>query len=54
MAVGLVVVDRMRHEWLTQLGLSTFDWWFAFGVVAFAMIMAGVRVRQGRAARREG
>jgi len=45
-ALGLVAVDRARHVWLTDLGLSTLDWWFLFGVVAFAMIMAGVRMRR--------
>ncbi len=50
-ALGLVVVDRTRHEWLDELGLTSLDWWFAFGVVAFAMIMAGIRLRQARAAR---
>jgi len=45
-ALGLVAVDRARHEWLTQLGLSALDWWFLFGMVAFAMTMAGVRLRR--------
>ena len=45
-ALGLVAVDRARPEWLTQLGLSALDWWFLFGMVAFAMTMAGVRLRR--------
>ena len=45
-AVGLVVLDRSRAAWLEELGFSTLDWWFAFGVVAFAMIVAGVRLRR--------
>jgi hypothetical protein len=44
-ALGLVAVDKARHVWLTDLGLSALDWWFLFGMVAFAMIMAGVRRR---------
>ena len=45
-AVGLVYVDRTRHGWLDDVGLSGIDWWFAFGVVAFAMVLAGVRLRR--------
>ena len=45
-AVGLVVLDRARAAWLEELGFSALDWWFAFGVVAFAMIVAGVRLRR--------
>lgn len=44
-ALALVVIDRARHVWLTHLGLSALDWWFLFGMVAFATIMAGVRLR---------
>jgi len=50
-AIALVVIDRAKHEWLDSLGLSALDWWFAFGVVAFAMIMSGVRLRQARSRR---
>lgn len=49
-AIGLVVVDRTRDEWLRELGFTATDWWFAFGVVAFAMVMAGARLRAQRAA----
>ncbi len=45
-AVGLVVLDRAFHPWLDDAGVETLDWWFAFGVVAFAMIVAGVRLRR--------
>ena len=45
-AVGLVVIDRVRHAWITGLGLTALDWWFMFGMVAFAMIVAGVRLRR--------
>jgi hypothetical protein len=45
-AVGLVVVDRARHDWLDAWGFTALDWWFAFGVVAFAMILAGFRLRR--------
>ncbi len=44
--LGLVYVDRARGEWLDELGLSRLDWWFAFVVVAFAMIIAGMRLRR--------
>jgi hypothetical protein len=45
-AVVLVVVDRTRHDWLEAAGFTALDWWFAFGVVAFAMIVAGLRLRR--------
>lgn len=51
-AVALVVVDRARHEWLDAWGFTALDWWFAFGVVAFAMILAGVRLRRAPRTRR--
>jgi hypothetical protein len=44
--IGLVYVVRMRGDLLTDYGFSATDWWFAFGVVAFAMILAGVRLRR--------
>ncbi|NLE21426.1 MAG: hypothetical protein GX624_01395 [Actinobacteria bacterium] len=44
--LGLVYVDRARGEWLDAIGLSRSDWWFAFAVVAFAMIIAGMRLRR--------
>lgn len=51
LAVGLVYVDRARHEWLGSIGLTATDWWFGFAVVAFAMITAGLRIREQRAGR---
>jgi hypothetical protein len=45
-AVGLVLVDRTRQAWIEEMGFSALDWWFLFGVVAFAMILAGVRLRR--------
>jgi hypothetical protein len=51
-AVALVVVDRARHDWLDAWGFTALDWWFAFGVVAFAMILAGVRLRRAPRTRR--
>lgn len=45
-AVGLVLVDRTRQAWIEQMELSALDWWFMFGVVAFGMILAGVRLRR--------
>lgn len=43
---GLVYVARAREDLLSGFGFSSTDWWFAFGVVAFAMILAGVRLRR--------
>ncbi len=51
LAVGLVYVDRARHQWLDSIGLNATDWWFGFAVVAFAMIVAGLRIRAQRAGR---
>jgi hypothetical protein len=53
-AVGLVYVDRARQEWLDDLGFSRLDWWFAFGVVAFAMVLAGMRLRRAPRADEDG
>ncbi len=50
LAVGLVIVARTRHAWLDTIGLSATDWWFAFAVVAFAMVTAGLRIRAQRRA----
>jgi hypothetical protein len=44
--LGLVYVARVREDLLGDFQLSSTDWWFAFGVVAFAMIFAGVRLRR--------
>ena len=44
--IGLVYVGRGRDDLLRDYGFSSTDWWFAFGVVAFAMILAGVRLRR--------
>lgn len=46
LSLGLVYVGRVREEWLESFGLSSADWWFLFIVVAFAMILAGVRLRR--------
>jgi len=45
-AVGLVLVDRTRQAWIEEMELTSLDWWFMFGVVAFGMILAGVRLRR--------
>ena len=45
-AVGIVYVQQTREDWLSDVGLSGLDWWFGLGVVAFAMILAGVRLRR--------
>jgi hypothetical protein len=44
--VGIVYLWRSAPVWLDEFGFSSTDWWFAFGVVAFAMILAGVRLRR--------
>jgi hypothetical protein len=44
--IGLIALRQFRQAWLTDLGLSGFDWWFLFGMVAFAMILAGMRLRR--------
>ena len=44
--LGLIYVGRVRENLLRDYGFSATDWWFAFGVVAFAMILAGVRLRR--------
>jgi hypothetical protein len=46
LALGLIYVWSARRDLLGQFGFSATDWWFAFGVVAFAMILAGVRLRR--------
>ena len=46
MALALFYVEAVRHDLLGRYGFSALDWWFAFGVVAFAMILAGVRMRR--------
>lgn len=43
---GLVYVWTAHRALLGHLELSATDWLFAFGVVAFAMILAGVRLRR--------
>ena len=44
--LGLIAVRQFRQAWLTDAGLSDFNWWFLFGMVAFAMILAGARMRR--------
>jgi hypothetical protein len=44
--IGVVYLWRTSPAWLRDFQLGTTDWWFAFGVVAFAMILAGVRLRR--------
>jgi hypothetical protein len=49
LALGMVLVDRLRPEWLGEIGVAARDWWFVFGVVAFGMVTAGMRIRRQRA-----
>ena len=53
-AVGIVYVQQTRENWLSEVSLSGLDWWFALGVVAFAMILAGVRLRRAPRATEAG
>jgi hypothetical protein len=53
-AVGLVYLARTKGGWLEDAGLSRVDWWFGLLVVAFAMILAGVRLRRAPRAPEEG
>jgi len=43
--IGMVYVWRAPPGWLDGSGFASTDRWFAFGVVAFAVILAGVRRR---------
>jgi hypothetical protein len=45
-AVGIAYLWRSEPPFVQELGFASTDWWFAFGVVAFAMILAGVRLRR--------
>jgi hypothetical protein len=45
-ALGVVYLWRSPPHWISEFGFTDTDWWFAFGVVAFAMILAGVRLRR--------
>jgi hypothetical protein len=53
-AIGIVYVQQTREDWLSEVGLSGLDWWFGLGVVAFAMILAGVRLRRAPRATEAG
>lgn len=44
--VGVVYLWRSSPGWIEEFGFGTTDWWFAFGVVAYAMILAGMRLRR--------
>ena len=44
--LGIAYLWREPPAWLDEFGFSSVDWWFAFVVVAFAMILAGVRRRR--------
>jgi len=46
MGLGLVYVWTARRDLVAEHGFSGLDLWFAFGVVAFAMVLAGVRLRR--------
>jgi hypothetical protein len=45
-AIGIVYADRTWQDSLRDLGLSGLEWWVGLGVVAFAMILAGFRLRR--------
>lgn len=54
-ALGLVALDYLRPGALADLGVAGRDWWLVFGWAAYAVLMAGLRMRaagkaSGRAA----
>jgi len=52
-AVGLAAADRLWPGALADLGLSGRDWWLVFGWAAYAVLMAGLRMRlAGKGGRR--
>lgn len=48
LAIGMIVMDRTASAWLDETGISARDWWFAFGVIAYGMVLAGLRIRRQR------
>lgn len=44
-AVALVAFDRLRPGALADLGIAGRDWWLIFGWAAYAVLMAGLRMR---------
>ncbi len=51
-ALGLVALDHFSPGALADLGLSGRDWWLVFGWAAYAVLVAGVRMRRASQARR--
>jgi hypothetical protein len=47
-AVALVVVDRLLPGTLEDAGIEGRDWWLIFGYAAYAVLMAGLRMRAAR------
>lgn len=44
-ALGLVALDHLRPGLLADLGVAGRDWWLVFGWAAYAVLMAGLRMR---------
>jgi hypothetical protein len=44
-ALGLVALDYLRPGALADLGIAGRDWWLVFGWAAYAVLMAGLRMR---------
>ena len=44
-ALGLVALDYFRPGALADLGVAGRDWWLVFGWAAYAVLMAGLRMR---------
>lgn len=44
--LGSLYVWTMQRDLIGRAGLSSADWWFIFGLVAFAVVCAGVRLRR--------
>ena len=52
-ALALVMLDHLRPGALADLGIAGRDWWLIFGYAAYAVLMAGLRMRAaGKGSRR--
>ncbi len=44
--VGIVLLWRAAPHWIVESGFASTDVWFAFAVVAYAVVIAGIRLRR--------
>jgi len=49
-ALALVALDGLSPGTLAELGVAGRDWWLIFGWAAYAVLMAGLRMRAARRA----